>query len=229
MRIGGIERLTLIDFPGKVAATLFTQGCPFRCHFCHNPSLVDPERFIPPFDEESFFTFLKSRVGKLDGVVISGGEPTLQSDLRSFIERIKAMGFLVKLDTSGINPDVLESLMTMRLLDYVAMDVKGPLCRYGDIVGRKIDTSRIERSIDLLMKESVPYEFRTTLLPRLHSEKDFIAILERIKGAKRYALQAFRNRITLNSEYQTESSYSEDELLNWKRVAEGYVEECLVR
>lgn len=170
--ISGLQKMTLLDYPGKVACTVFLQGCNFRCPFCHNSDLLgkDGPEEIP---EEALLAFLKKRVGLLDAVCITGGEPTLQKELPDLIRRIKALGYLVKLDTNGSRPAVLKALTEEKLIDYVAMDIKNSPGRYGETVGMpNMDLSGVEESIRYLLQNHVPYEFRTTVADELHSEKD---------------------------------------------------------
>ena len=198
MQIGGFQKMTLVDYPGKIATTVFTVGCSFRCPFCHNPELVisQPLPSHPLFTgkgaEGEFFDFLKMRHGKLDGVCITGGEPTIQPDIVLFIEKIKEIGFAVKLDTNGTRPDVLKKLLDKKLLDYIAMDIKSDLRNYDKLTGSKVDKERIKLSVNLIMNSRVPYEFRTTVVPGLHAEKDFLAIAKWIGGAREYWLQEYR-------------------------------------
>lgn len=193
MYILGLQKLTLLDFPGRLAATVFLGGCNFRCPFCHNASLVLSPGECEKISEEWFFEFLASRAGKLTGVCITGGEPTLYPDLKDFIKRIKDMSFAVKLDTNGTNPDLLSDLITLGLVDYVAMDIKNCREKYKATVGTAVDIEKIERSVNILLSEKVDCEFRTTVVRELHSIEDFSAISEWIKGAKRYFLQTFED------------------------------------
>ena len=194
MRLGGYQKLTLIDYPGKIATTVFTVGCSFRCPFCHNPELVLASQFPAPNNmEEEFFDFLKKRKGKLEGVCITGGEPTIQSDIIDFIKKIKSMGFLVKLDSNGTRPDVLKKVIQERLVDFIAMDIKNSLKNYSRTVGNEADTERIRLSVEMIMNSGIDYEFRTTVVPGIHTEKDFDEIAKWIKGAKSYYLQEFRD------------------------------------
>ncbi|MEI7999425.1 MAG: anaerobic ribonucleoside-triphosphate reductase activating protein, partial [Candidatus Omnitrophota bacterium] len=172
MRIGGFQKLTLADYPGKVAATVFTQGCNFRCGFCHNPELVCPEKFQPAILEQEILDCLKLRQGKLDGVVITGGKPTLQADLADFILKVKKLGFLVKLDTNGSLPNVVRDLIECHLIDYVAMDVKTSLEKYSQAVGCQCDVDKIQESISLIVKSGLPYQLRTTLVKEYCLEND---------------------------------------------------------
>ena len=192
MEIHGIQKMTLLDYPEKVACTIFTARCNFRCPFCHNASLVthvDMEEAIP---EEDIFSFLRKRQGILDGVCITGGEPLLQPDIEVFIRNVKALGYLVKLDTNGSNVLMLKRLLESRLVDYVAMDIKNAPDKYGMTIGiDEYDMSNIFQSVDFLMSGEVPYEFRTTVVRQFHKREDFAAIGRWIKGAKRYYLQSF--------------------------------------
>ncbi len=202
MLIGGYQKLTLIDYPGKIATTVFTVGCNFRCPFCHNPELVKSITYNsqPNVLEKEFFAFLKKRRGKLDGVCITGGEPTLQSDLIDFIKKVKKMGFLIKLDTNGTRPDVLKKLYKARLLDFVAMDIKNNLEKYAQTCGEKVDIERIKLSVELIKNSGVPYEFRTTVVPGLHTEEDFEKIAEWLRGAESYYLQKYYETKILDPE-----------------------------
>jgi len=191
MEIYGLQKLTLLDFPGKTACIVFTGGCNFRCPYCYNPTLVFRKEDV--INEADFFTFLEKRKGLLDGVSISGGEPTLQNGLCDFVTKVKAMGFAVKLDTNGTNPDVLSMLYKEQLLDYVAMDVKSSFASYHTVAGTTVDINAIMRSINIIMQSNVPYEFRTTLISEYHDEQAVSDISEAISGAKQYFLQAFRD------------------------------------
>ena len=212
MRFGGFQPLTLSDYPGRTAAIVFAQGCNFRCPFCHNPELVDPERFEGLSPETEILTFLEKRRGRLDAVVITGGEPTLQPELIPFIIRLKAMGYRIKLDTNGALPDVLEEMLGRKLLDYVAMDIKAPLERYGEVAKTKTDGQRILKSISLIMGSGVDYEFRTTAVKSLLGPGELEEIGRLVPGAKRFVLQKFVPTKTLDRNYLSESSYSDGEL-----------------
>jgi len=192
MKIAHLLPMTLIDYPDRVAALVFTPGCPFRCPFCHNAELVLPEKTaaLPLIPENDLFYFLRERAGFLDAVVITGGEPTLHDDVSRVIRRVKQLGLLVKLDTNGSRPEVLEALLDEGLLDYVAMDVKAPLERYSELCGTPVDREAIRRSIDLIIKRAPDYEFRTTAAPTI-TAADVRAIADLIGGAKRYILQPF--------------------------------------
>lgn len=192
MTINGIQKLTLLDFPGHVACTVFLAGCDLRCPFCHNASLVTgaPEAVM---SEEQFFSFLDKRHGILDGVAITGGEPLLRRDIKDFMARIKSSGFGVKLDTNGTHPDVLAEVIDAGVVDYVAMDVKNSPEKYAATVGGMVDLGAVRRSVALLIGGRVEYEFRTTVVRELHTCGDIAAIGEWIAGAERYFLQQFRD------------------------------------
>ena len=193
MYISGLQKLTLLDFPGRLAATVFLGGCNFRCPFCHNATLVLSPGECEKISEDEFFSFLSSRKGKLSGVCITGGEPTLYGGLKDFIIRIKEEGFAVKLDTNGTDPDLLSELISEGLVDYVAMDIKNSLDKYALTVGTSVDIEKVKRSVEILLSGKVDYEFRTTVVKEFHKKEDFIAISEWISGAKRYFLQTFED------------------------------------
>lgn len=192
MNIQGLQKLTLLDYPEKVACTIFTAGCNFRCPFCHNASLVthvDPYHDMP---EEEVLAFLKKRQGILDGVCITGGEPLLHTDLAGFLEKVKALGYSVKLDTNGSNIGRLKQLAEQGLVDYIAMDIKNAPNKYGETIGiQDYNLENILRSVDYLKSRAVPYEFRTTVVREFHKREDFAAIGRWLKGAERYYLQGF--------------------------------------
>lgn len=194
MKLAGLQKLTLLDFPGHVACTVFTAGCNLRCPFCHNSELVLPERKPALMDEEEFFSFLKKRTGILEGVCVTGGEPLLQKDIATFLARIKELGYAVKLDTNGCFPGVLRSLVEESLVDFVAMDIKNSPARYGQTAGiPDLDLNPIQESVAYLMSGAVDYEFRTTVAAQFHDEESFEDIARWIAGAKRYALQEFKD------------------------------------
>ena len=187
--------MTLIDYPGHIAATVFTVGCNFRCPFCHNPELVSSIEYqVSSILERDFFDFLESRQGKLEGVCITGGEPTIQPDIVEFIRKIKELRYKVKLDTNGARPDILRLLYAKKLLDFVAMDIKSDLENYNRTTNSKVDLERIKLSVDLIRNSGVDYEFRTTAVPGLHKEEDFAKIGKWLEGAKKYVLQAFEDK-----------------------------------
>ena len=192
MRLGGLQKLTLLDYPGLVACTVFTVGCNMRCPFCQNASLVNRVEEDNLLSEEEFFSFLKKRQGILDGVCITGGEPTLQPDLKEFIAKIKSMGYKVKLDTNGSFPDKVKEILDSGNVDFVAMDLKNTLERYAETVGvPDFDTSKILESIDIIRNSGVEYEFRTTVVSPLHRPEDFGKLAKLVEGSPRYFLQSF--------------------------------------
>ena len=194
MKLAGLQKLTLLDFPGHVACTVFTAGCNLRCPFCHNSELVLPERKPPLMDVENFFSFLSKRQGILEGVCVTGGEPLLQKDIAPFLRRIKDLGFAVKLDTNGCFPTVLRSLVEEGLVDYVAMDIKNSPARYGQTAGiPNFDLTPIKESVAFLLSGAVGYEFRTTAAAQLHDEDCFEDIGQWLQGARAYFLQEFKD------------------------------------
>ena len=192
MRIDGLQKMTLLDYPGRVACTLFTAGCNFRCPFCHNAPLVTRLDSVPAYTEEEILSFLQKRKGLLDGVAITGGEPLLQPDAIPFIEKIKALGYPVKLDTNGSFPDKLRTLVENGLVDYVAMDIKNSKEKYPMTAGIPVSLMpKIEESVAFLLSGKIDCEFRTTVVSEFHGITDFSEIGEWIRGAKRYFLQPF--------------------------------------
>lgn len=191
MKIAGLRKLTLLDFPGRVACVVFTNGCNFRCPFCHNASLVVPKGGHEDISEDDFFAFLKKRKGVLDGVVITGGEPTLAHGLYDFIVAVKAAGYPVKLDTNGSFPDKLKPLLTDKLLDYVAMDIKTTPENYEYVAGVKVEMDKLKESIDMIRKSGIPHEFRTTVVKGLHTADDIVSIAKMLGADETYYLQGF--------------------------------------
>lgn len=229
MHIGGFKRFSLIDYPGKSCAVIFTQGCNFRCPYCHNPELVDRDHDHSLVPEEEVMTFLKGRKGQLDGVVVTGGEPTLQPDLLDFLGNIKDMGFLVKVDTNGSRPEVIERIIDEKLADYIAMDAKGPLDRYEDITNSKVDTGNIRKSLELIKNSGHPHEFRTTVVKSQLSDDDIMAIGRYVDGASSFVLQEFVPSKTLDPNFLKETSYTPKKFSELKDIVKDYVGRCLVR
>ena len=192
MKISGLQKLTLLDYPGKMACTVFTYGCNFRCGFCHNALLVTEEN-SDNISEDEFFAFLRKRQGILDGVCISGGEPTLQKDLAEFIGKIKALGYSVKLDTNGSSPAVIKHLIEEGLVDYIAMDIKNSLAKYSLTCGCEVDTDLIKESVRIIKESGIDHEFRTTTVREYHSAEDFEAVADWLEGQSRYFLQRFED------------------------------------
>ncbi len=211
MRLGGYQKLTLLDFPGRVACTVFTDGCNLRCPFCHNASLVLDMGAKPYLEEDDFFTFLKGRIGLLDGVAITGGEPLMQPGILDFIKKIKEMGYAVKLDTNGTFPHILRTILEEKLVDYVAMDIKNCPEKYAettDVPG--LDLSKIEESIALLTSHDTPFEFRTTVVREFHTKEDLVKISHWIPKDVNYFLQSFVDSGELIG--SNVSGYSPDEM-----------------
>lgn len=239
MTIGGMEKLSLIDFPGYLSAIIFTKSCNFRCHFCYNPMLVFAEgenelknigegpSLIP---EEDLFLFLKDRAGKLDGLVISGGEPTLQHDLKDFIIKVKDLGYKVKLDTNGTNPEKVLDLIENKLLDYIAMDLKAPFNSYEKVVNVKTDMEKIKKSVKILLEGNLPYEFRTTVVPGLLDENDILKMSEDIAGARLWYLQKFKSDINLvNNNFKDKNPFTDEDMKEMVKIGSKLVKECLFR
>ena len=240
MIIGGLEKLTLLDYPDHLAAVIFTQGCNFRCHFCYNPMLVLPlkgedkknkkEKGFSPLSPKNLFLFLSQRFGRLEGVVITGGEPTLHPDLPFFIKKIKSIGYLVKLDTNGTNPEMLAGLIKDKLIDYIAMDLKAPLAKYRAVVGAPVDCKNIRKSVKMIIKSGLPYEFRTTVVPGLLAKGDFEAMGRVIKGAQKWYLQNFKSDTGLvDSSFETKPGYTAKEMAEFAAIGKKYVDLCQVR
>ncbi|MBN1662845.1 MAG: anaerobic ribonucleoside-triphosphate reductase activating protein [Deltaproteobacteria bacterium] len=229
MKIGGLQKISLIDYPGMISAVVFTQGCNFRCGYCHNPELVDPRLYVEALSEDELFAFLEKRRGKIDAVVITGGEPTIQRDLLPFIQHIKELGYLIKIDTNGSLPEMLNRLVELEMIDYIAMDIKGPFEKYTSVTGRRIDIAKIRQSIKLIMSSGIPYEFRTTVVKSLLSPSDIHEIALLIKNARLYYLQQFIPTKTLSRKYRSETNYSFDELALMKAGLSDNIEQVQIR
>lgn len=228
MQIYGFQKTTLLDYPGRVACTIFTGGCNFRCPFCQNSDLIPLPPKLPVISEEEVFSHLKKRRTILDGICITGGEPTLSPDLFDFIHRVRSLGLSVKLDTNGYRPDVLEALVSEGLVNYVAMDIKQAPEKYNFISRlQDFDLSRILASAEFLMNGSVPYEFRTTVVKELHDQEDLLRIGSWLKGASAYFLQPYRgSRQVLLPVF---SSYTSGELLNMAAGLRTYIPNTSIR
>lgn len=231
MEIGGLQRTTFIDYPGKLACTVFLIGCNFRCPWCYSKELVLPEEIKkqPRISEKDFFDFLKERKGLLESVVICGGEPTIHKDLPDFIKKIKELGYLVKLDTNGSNPEMLKYLIDEKLINYVALDIKAPREKYSQVAGIKVDIKKIEKSIEILKKGKVDYEFRTTVVPTVHVKDDIIKIAKWIGPAQKFYLQNFRPEKTIDPKFEKIKPYSKEYLLEIKEEISSFFETCQVR
>jgi pyruvate formate lyase activating enzyme len=229
MKIGGLQKVSLIDYPGLICGIVFLQGCNFKCPYCHNPELVDSKLFNPGIRENEVLEFLNTRKGKLDAISITGGEPTIQEDLTSFIKQIKKMGFAVKLDTNGSQPQVIKDLLAENLLDFIAMDIKAPLEKYKNIVNTQVNTESIKESIDLILKAKIPYEFRTTIVESQLEENDILQIGKLITGASKYVLQKFVSTKTLDKKFLKEKSFSDEKLQKIKSHLEQQIPTITIR
>ncbi len=229
MEFGGLEKFTLIDYPGKVACMVYTIGCNFRCPYCHNPELVD-ETVENTMSEGYILYFLSQRIGILDGIVITGGEPTMHGQkLLDFILKVKNLGFKVKLDSNGTDPEFLARVIDNNLVDYIAMDIKSPLSKYSQTVARAVNISSIKRSIDILINSNIDYEFRTTVVKSLINIEDFEEIGKEIKGAKKYFLQKFIPTKILNPQFRKKVSFDDDEMREIQKKMSKYVVTCSIR
>ncbi len=228
--IGGLQKLTLIDFPGKIACTVFLSGCNFRCPWCYSKELVLPQNIAmqPKIPEKQFFDFLKTREELLAGVVVCGGEPTTHKDLPQFIKKIKKMNFLVKLDTNGSNPRALRGLLKDHLLDYVAMDIKQNQ-KYNEATGTKVNLGKIKESVELIKNSGIDYEFRTTMVPQIHTKEDIAEIVRWIAPAKKYYLQNFLPEKTIDPAFEEMRPYPPEYLLEIQKAVAPFFEVCEVR
>lgn len=236
MIIGGLQKMSLVDYPEKISAIVFTQGCNFRCRFCYNPMLVWPltelgekkyQQGLSLISEADLFDFLKSRQGKLDAIVITGGEPTLHRDLPEFLRKIKDLGFLIKLDTNGTNPEAVKKLLDQKLLDYIAMDIKGPDDKYEAVVGVPVDLEKIKESVKIISKSGLPYEFRTTIAPGVLNKDDIAPIGEIIRGAAHWYLQKFKSDTDLVDEgLENHLAYTDKEMDEMALIGSQYALSC---
>lgn len=230
MNIGGLDAFSLIDYPGKMAAVVFAQGCNFRCPYCYNPELVLPEQYGPLLPEEKVWEFLEVRRGQLEAIVLGGGEPTLQDDLEAFLAQARRLGYATKLDTNGSCPEVLENLLKKGLLDFIAMDVKAPLCRYAEIVRAEVKTDAIQKSVRLILQSGIDHEFRTTMVKGDLQPEDFSAMAKLVCGAQQYALQRFLPKAALvDPLYSGRESLSLEELWALAPIFLPHVQNFLAR
>ena len=229
-RIVGFAKTSLLDWDGMVATTVYLQGCNLRCPFCHNPDLISATAEVEEVPWEAVEEYLLDNNDFIDGVVITGGEPTQNEDLPDLIRKVRALGLKVKLDTNGTNPEMVEDLLRAGLLDFVAMDLKAPVDRqYDQLCGTEVDLEKIKRSIHLLMTSGVDYEFRTTVVPHYLKAADIEMMASFIGGAKKYALQQFKNDRTLDRRLSQVDPYSEGEVLGMAETARKYVRKVVVR
>lgn len=232
MLISGIEKFSMIDYPGKISCVIFTLGCNMRCGFCHNSDFVLPEKVKEMsgnlIAQEAFFKFLETRIWLLDGVSICGWEPTLQKDLIMFCRRVKDMWFSVKLDTNGRDPELLKKLIDSKLIDYIAMDIKNPLWKFDEITGVDEDEIPYHKSIELLLKSDIDYEFRTTVIQWVHTQEDIESIAKSLPWAQNYYLQNYRAGKTLQPDF-IGTSFNEYQLEEFKKIASKYVIKVWIR
>ncbi len=228
MKLGGIQKTSLIDYHDHICAIVWTVGCNFRCPFCYNPQLVTGKAELT--SEKDFFSLLEKRQGVLEAVSITGGEPFLQKDLKDFVKKIKKMGYLVKVDTNGMFPEKLEDFLDEKLIDYVAMDVKAPKNKYNKLSGVETDVSKIEKSIIIIKEKASSYEFRTTFIPNLLKKEDIIEIAKWLNGAKNYYIQQFRNNEKLvSSGFQNNKPYKSEYLEETLKEIKPFFDSCEIR
>lgn len=218
MKIGGFLKFSLIDFPGKISAVIFTQGCNFRCPFCHNPELVLPRRFQLPIPEAEVIELLKQRFGKLDGVAITGGEPLIQPDLEEFIFKIKQIGYAVKIDTNGSYPAILKKLINKNLIDYIAMDIKAAPNNYPKAIDTPVNLDYIRRSIQTIRESGLPYEFRTTIVKNLHTIEDIREIAALLNSSDNFVLQNFRPAKRVGHKDLPLAAFEPEELEEFQKI-----------
>ncbi len=228
MKIAGLEKLSLTDFPGYISAVVFLAGCNFRCAYCQNPDLVKED---PGFgiSEEELFDYLGKRKNFIEGVVVSGGEPTIHKDLTALLKKIKENDFKVKLDTNGANPDLLKAIIREKCVDYIAIDVKTSFSKYDEVTSMKGSGEIVKESISIAMGSNIPYELRTTCVPGIVGEEDFILIGEALKGARKYCLQQFRPIVTLDKKFEKVKPYSKEKILKFKEILAKYFEVVEIR
>lgn len=238
MILGGLQKFSVLDYPGHIAAIIFTQGCNFKCQFCYNPMLVCAiKKDHALIQEHGLFCFLKKRINKLDAVVITGGEPTIHQDLPEFIQKIKQLNYLIKLDTNGTNPEMLKKLIKNKLINYIAMDIKAPFEKYNKITGKNFvhhsfseGGNKIKKSIKIIMQNNLPYEFRTTVVPGLLDENDIKKIGKLIQGAEKWFLQNFKSNTNLiNQKLKNTKSFYDVEIKAMAETGKQYVKQCEAR
>ncbi len=229
MIIAGIQKTSLIDYPKKICTVIFTRGCNFFCGFCHNPELVIPDKYNKKIPLYQIFDFLKKRKNIIEAVTITGGEPTIYKDLPSFIKKIKKLGYFIKLDTNGSNPIMIKQLINDKLIDYIAMDIKNSLDKYDETTCRKVNKQNIQQSINIIMTSGIDYEFRTTVVPGLHTKNNFIKISHWLKDANKYFLQNFRPGKTIDEKYNTLKPYTRSELREFKLILAKNIKTVKIR
>lgn len=229
MKIGGLQKVSLIDYPGKICATVFTQGCNFACPYCHNPELVDPRLYNDCLAEEKIFDYLEKRRGRLEAVTITGGEPTIQCGIIQFAGIIKNMGYLVKIDTNGSRPEVLEQLLSKKLVDYLAMDIKAPLNKYAAATRTPESDKMILQSTEMVMSSGIDYEFRTTIVKSRLNKADLLAIGRLIKDASLYVLQRYVPNKPLDKYFANETTLNEEEFAAIGKILARSIKKIVIR
>jgi len=229
LEIKGFEKVSLIDYPGKMASIIFLPDCNFRCAFCQNPDLIERPGEVPTVKEEDVLDYLKEKRVWLDGLVVTGGEPTLHEGVVEFLKKVKELGLLVKLDTNGTNPEMLEELIKEKLLDFIAMDIKAPLDRYGEVSRAKVEIDDIRKSVGLIRESGLDYEFRTTVPKSLIKVEDIKKIGEWLKGSRAFYIQQFRPDTTLDKSFKREGQYTNEELEGLAEVAKPFFEKVEIR
>ncbi len=229
MEIKGFVKNSFVDWDGKIAVTLFLPGCNFRCGFCHNKSLVlEPDKIKSiPFSEIE--EHLEANRKFIDGVVVTGGEPTIHQELPKLLRGIKSLGFPVKLDTNGSNPLAIKNILQEKLIDYVSMDIKSSLENYNEVCRVSVDAEKIKESINLIMNSGIDYEFRTTIIPEMHGEAEMEKMASMIEGAKLYALQKFIPKNTISKKFETMVSPTTEQMEKLKSIAEKHVDKVIIR
>lgn len=229
MTFGGWQKISLLDFPGKISSILFTNGCVFRCSFCYNPGLVEPP-FKTIVDEETVLKYFADRTKVLEGVVITGGEPTIHAELPEFLKKVKSLGLPLKLDTCGYLPRILERLIREKLIDYIAMDIKAPLAQYASVTRIPVNTDFISKSIKIVMSSGIPYEFRSTVVDEVHSTENIVDMARLISDAEIYYLQPFQPAsVLLNSDFLSKRAPSRDRLEMAAELCRKFVKRCEIR
>ena len=228
MKIGGFQKTSLLDYPDRISAIVWTVGCNFKCPFCYNKNLVDGNVELIPEDE--ILSFLKKRKGMLEALSISGGEPFLQKDIADFTAKVKKLGYLVKIDTNGAFPEELKELIDNKLVDYIAMDVKAPKDKYNTLAGVKVDISNIEKSIDIIKNNASDYEFKTTFVPDLLKKEDIIKIAKWLEGSETYFLQQFKaNTPLISSALEKITPYPKEYIVETFEEIKPYFKKCETR
>jgi len=228
MKIGGIQKTSLLDYPDLISAIVWTVGCNFRCPFCYNRDIVLGK--VENISEEEVISFLEKRKGMIEGLVISGGEPLMQEDIVEFCEKVKKIGFLIKIDTNGMFPEKLQELIDKKLVDYIAMDVKAPKEKYDQLTGGKTDLSSIEKSIEIIKKDAPDYEFRTTFVPDILKKEDVVKIAKWLEGAKRFYIQQFRgNTPLISSKLENVVPYPKEYLYETLNEIKPFFKSCNLR